>query len=203
MQMRGLLAFDKPIFRTCDDGYRHPQQPVLFLESACRRNHESRIQQHWLGFGTGAQPFPLETLRIFLGPGWAQKFCGEATATSLCSPEEIWCDSKGRPSAVWPAAIGSPHQLARWDNNSPRLEPGPGPLADISCARANATNVPQECPSTIARGTPICFSAAAMRSACASGVQIVLRGRSLWPKPGRSIAITRYFLAARSIKPLD
>ncbi len=37
MQMRGLLAFDKPIFRTCDDGYRHPQQPVLFLESACRR----------------------------------------------------------------------------------------------------------------------------------------------------------------------
>ena len=46
-------------------------------------------------------------------------------------------------------------------------------------------------------------SAAAIRSACASGVQIVLRGRSLWPNPGRSNAITRYFFAARSITPGD
>jgi hypothetical protein len=71
-------------------------------------------------------------------------------------------------------------------------------MAWTSCgyfsARATATNVPQECPSTIARGTPICFSAAAMRSACASGLQTLLRGRSLCPNPGRSRVTTLSFL---------
>jgi hypothetical protein len=33
MQMGRLLAFDKSIFPTCDDGDRHLKQPVLFLES--------------------------------------------------------------------------------------------------------------------------------------------------------------------------
>src|ERR1700730_8471505 len=43
MQMGRLLALDKSIFRTCNDGDRHLQQPVLFLESVRRRNHESRF----------------------------------------------------------------------------------------------------------------------------------------------------------------
>ena len=43
MQMGRLLAFDKPIFRSCKDGHRHLQQPVLFLKSVRRRNHESRV----------------------------------------------------------------------------------------------------------------------------------------------------------------
>src|ERR1700704_754728 len=43
MQMGRLLAFDNSIFRTCNDGDRHLQQPVLFLESVRRRNHESRF----------------------------------------------------------------------------------------------------------------------------------------------------------------
>lgn len=34
-------------------------------------------------------------------------------------------------------------------------------------------------------------------------VHTVLLGRLLCPKPGRSIAITRYFFAARSMSPLD
>ena len=33
MQMGRLLAFDKSIFRTCNNSDRHLQQPVLFLES--------------------------------------------------------------------------------------------------------------------------------------------------------------------------
>ena len=35
------------------------------------------------------------------------------------------------------------------------------------------------------------------------GVQIVRRGRSLWPKPGRSKTMTLYLRAALSIRPLD
>ena len=43
MEMGRLLAFDKSIFRTCNDGDRHLQQPVLFPESVRSRNHESRF----------------------------------------------------------------------------------------------------------------------------------------------------------------
>ena len=46
-------------------------------------------------------------------------------------------------------------------------------------------------------------SASWIRSACASGVQSVPRGRRLWPYPGRSKTMTRYFLAALSRSPLE
>ena len=62
MQMRRLLALDKSIFRTCNDGYRHLQQPVLFPESVGRGNHQSRFQQRSLGSETVGQPSPLEIL---------------------------------------------------------------------------------------------------------------------------------------------
>ena len=42
-----------------------------------------------------------------------------------------------------------------------------------------------------------------IRSACASGVQSVPRGRRLCPYPGRSKTMTRYFLAALSRSPLE
>ena len=42
MQLGRLLAFDKPILRTCNNGHRHLQQPILFPKSVRRRNHESR-----------------------------------------------------------------------------------------------------------------------------------------------------------------
>src|ERR1700730_10541857 len=41
VQMGRLLAFDKSIFRTYNNSDRHLQQPVLFLESVSRRNHET------------------------------------------------------------------------------------------------------------------------------------------------------------------
>jgi hypothetical protein len=44
------------------------------------------------------------------------------------------------------------------------------------------------------RYSPIRTSAGPISPVCASGVQTVLRGLSLWPNPGRSKAITRYFL---------
>ena len=56
---------------------------------------------------------------------------------------------------------------------------------------AAATEAPQECPKMIALETPICERAPSINSACASGVHTVLRGRSLWPKPGRSNTMTR------------
>ena len=43
MQMRRLLALDKSIFGTYNDGDRHLQQPVPFPESVDRRNHQSRF----------------------------------------------------------------------------------------------------------------------------------------------------------------
>ena len=43
MQMRRLLALDKPVFGTYNDGDRHLQQPVPFPESVGRRNHQSRF----------------------------------------------------------------------------------------------------------------------------------------------------------------
>ena len=61
-QMGRLLAFDDAIFRSCNDGNGHLQQPIVLFQGESRRDHQR-------GFGgarskseTVEPPFPLETL---------------------------------------------------------------------------------------------------------------------------------------------
>ena len=61
-------------------------------------------------------------------------------------------------------------------------------------ASADATIAPHEWPTTAGDCTPSRVNACWISAACASAVHSRSRGRSLYPKPGRSKAMTRWCL---------